>query len=156
VFVVLCIQHAMRKRRIILSSVACEKRLFALSCLSVCPCVWNNSAVTGRNFMKFDIWGIFRNSVEEIQVSLKSEKNNGYFTWRSMYMYDHISLNSSQNKKCFSQNYGENQNTHFVFSKFFFVSLIFFFFFWDNVEKYCRSGQTTDDNMAHAPCTLDT
>jgi len=26
---------------------------------------------------------------------------------------------------------------------------------WDNVEKYCRTGQATDDNMAHAHCMLD-
>jgi len=26
---------------------------------------------------------------------------------------------------------------------------------WDNVEKYCRVGQATDDNMAHAHCMLD-
>jgi len=25
----------------------------------------------------------------------------------------------------------------------------------DNVEKYCRAGQTTYDFMAHAPCMLD-
>jgi len=24
------------------------------------------------------------------------------------------------------------------------------------LEKYCRAGQATDDNMAHALCTLDT
>jgi len=24
------------------------------------------------------------------------------------------------------------------------------------VEKYCRAGQATDDNMAHAHCMLDT
>ena len=24
----------------------------------------------------------------------------------------------------------------------------------DNVEKYCRAGQSTDDNMAHAHCML--
>jgi len=23
-------------------------------------------------------------------------------------------------------------------------------------KKYCRTGQTTDDNMAHAHCVLDT
>jgi len=23
---------------------------------------------------------------------------------------------------------------------------------WDNVEKYCRAGQATDDNMAHSLC----
>ena len=27
---------------------------------------------------------------------------------------------------------------------------------WDNVEKYCRVGQATDYNMAHAHCMLDT
>jgi len=26
----------------------------------------------------------------------------------------------------------------------------------ENVEKYCSSGQATDDNMAHAHCMLDT
>jgi len=26
----------------------------------------------------------------------------------------------------------------------------------DNVEKYCRAGQATDDNMAHVQCMLDT
>ena len=26
----------------------------------------------------------------------------------------------------------------------------------DNVEKYCRPGQATGDNMAHAHCMIDT
>jgi hypothetical protein len=26
---------------------------------------------------------------------------------------------------------------------------------WDNVEKYFRVGQATDDNMAYAHCMLD-
>ena len=26
----------------------------------------------------------------------------------------------------------------------------------DNMEKYCRARQATDDNMVHAHCTLDT
>jgi hypothetical protein len=37
---------------------------------------------------------ILRKSTEKIQVSLKCDKNNGHFTWRSMYIYD-ILLNSS-------------------------------------------------------------
>jgi len=32
--------------------------------------------------------------VEKIQVSLKFDKNNGYFTWRSVYIYDNISVSS--------------------------------------------------------------
>ena len=44
-----------------------------------------------------DIWylRISRKSVEKIQVSLKSDKNKGYFTWRPMYIFYHISLISS-------------------------------------------------------------
>jgi hypothetical protein len=43
-----------------------------------------------------EIWylNIFRKSVEKIQRSLKSDKNNGYFTRRSMYIYDNIWLYS--------------------------------------------------------------
>jgi hypothetical protein len=44
-----------------------------------------------------EIWylHIFRKPVEKIQGSLKSNKNNGYFTWRPIYIFDHISLSSS-------------------------------------------------------------
>ena len=42
-----------------------------------------------------------RKSVEKIQVSLKSEKSNGYFTWRRFDIYDSSSLNPSQDEKCF-------------------------------------------------------
>jgi hypothetical protein len=54
---------------------------------------------------------ISRKSVEKIQVSLKPDKNNGYFTWRPMYIYDNISLTSSYNKKRFRQRFRENKNT---------------------------------------------
>jgi hypothetical protein len=37
----------------------------------------------------------FRKSAEKIQVTLKSDKNNGYFTWRPVYNYYNISLSSS-------------------------------------------------------------
>jgi len=35
-----------------------------------------------------------------------------------------------------------NQNTHFVFSNFFPENCAVY----ENVEKYCRTGQATDDN----------
>jgi hypothetical protein len=38
---------------------------------------------------------IFRKSVEKIQVSLKSNKNNSYITRKPIYIYDNISLKSS-------------------------------------------------------------
>jgi hypothetical protein len=42
-----------------------------------------------------EIWylSVFQKSVKKIQVWLKSDKSNGYFTWRPMCIY--ISLNSS-------------------------------------------------------------
>jgi len=46
-----------------------------------------------------------------------------------------------------------NQHTHFMFSNFFFRKSCLL---WDNVEKYRRVTKTTDDNMVHAHCMLDT
>jgi hypothetical protein len=39
----------------------------------------NNSALNGQIFTKFNT-GSFRKYVEKIKTSLKSDKNNGYFT----------------------------------------------------------------------------
>jgi hypothetical protein len=48
----------------------------------------------------FDIWWFFWKSVEKIDVSLKCDKNDRYFEWRCMYIYDNILLNSSHNGIC--------------------------------------------------------
>jgi len=48
--------------------------------VSVSPCAWNNSAPSGQIFMKFGYLSIIPKSVQKIQVSLKSDKKNGYFT----------------------------------------------------------------------------
>ena len=61
----------------------CEKTNIASSWLavSVRPSAWHNSVPTGRIFMKFDIFGnFFREAVEKIQTSLKTEKTAGYTT----------------------------------------------------------------------------
>ena len=73
----------------------CEKLLLALSCPPVRPSAWNYSAPTGRSLIKLDIWAFFRNYIGENQISLKSDKNNAYSTWRSFHIYDDISLSSS-------------------------------------------------------------
>ena len=52
----------------------------------------------GSHWMDFDeisYLSFFRKSVEKIQISLKSDKNNGYFTWRRFRVYDNISVNPS-------------------------------------------------------------
>ena len=52
------------------------KRSLPLTCLSA----WNNSAPTGRIFMKPDILVFFENLSRKVEISLKSDNNNGYFT----------------------------------------------------------------------------
>jgi hypothetical protein len=61
-------------------------------CLSVRLSSWSNASPTGRIFMRSNMK--IRKSVEKIQVSFKSDKNNGYFAQRPMYSYDNISLHS--------------------------------------------------------------
>ena len=63
----------------------------------------------------------FPKSVNKVHLSLNSDKNNGYFTWRPTCIFDHISLNSSYNEKCFRQNlYKKSQhkfNVQYLFSE---------------------------------------
>ena len=79
--------------RFVVSSQNYEKWNFVMSvCPSVSPSAWNNSAAIGRIFMKFDIWVLFRKSAPKIQAQSKSDKNNGHFTRKPMYIYDSISI----------------------------------------------------------------
>jgi len=77
------------------------------------------------------------------EVSLKSDKNYGYVTWRPVYIYVNISLNYSWNEKCFRQSRREIK-AHILLSVTFFRKSCRL---WDDVESYCRSGQATDDNI---------
>jgi len=43
----------------------------------------------------WNLISVFFENVMKIQVSLKSDKNNGYFTWSPIYIFDPISLSSS-------------------------------------------------------------
>ena len=103
----------------------------------------------------YDIWylRIFRKSVEKIQVSLKSDKNKGYFTLKPIYIFILsrsflLRMRNVSDKSCRA-----NQNKHFIFSNFIFRKSCLL---WDNVEKYGRAGQAMCDNMTHAHCMLDT
>jgi len=57
---------------------------------------------------------IFKKSVKNVQEWLTCDEHNGCLTWRPMYIYDNISLNSSKNGKCFRQNLQRYENTHFL------------------------------------------
>jgi len=58
-------------------------------------------------------------------------------------------------RNVWDRNCRENQNTLFMY-----YNVLFFFrkscLLWDNVEKYCRVGQATDDNLGHVYCMLAT
>jgi len=99
----------------------------------VCPYV-----TTWLHWTDFhEIWyqKIFQKSVQNIQVLLIFDKNTGYFTWRTIYIYDNTSPKSSQNEKYFRQICRENQNT-------------FYMLFVRYCRKICRARQATYDGMA--------
>ena len=109
----------------------------------------------GSHFKDFhEIWyfSIFRKTVDKISFIQIGQK------LRVLYMKSDIHFWSYLTQvylgwKCFRQICGDNRNTRFMFNNFFFSKLCRL---WNNVEKYCRVEQATDDNMAYGHCMLDT
>jgi hypothetical protein len=95
----------------------------------------NNSAPTGRIFVKFDIWSFFRNYGRTNSSFIKIWQNNGYISWRPMYSYDSMWTICSYSGKCFRR----NQNIKLAFKIFFRKS----WRLWDYVEKYDTPEQAT-------------
>ena len=123
-----------------------------ISFMSVRQSSCNNSAPTGRIFMKFDIWVFLEKSVEKIQVALKSDKNNGYFTWTPMYIFTTsrsvlLRMRNISDKRC-----RKNQNTLFCSRTFFFFFFRKLWPLWDDVEKYyiVRHRWQYDSCILHA------
>jgi hypothetical protein len=92
-FVMLC--HA--------SSFVHSDRLFYFARLGVAflrasfPCMSVRMEQLGSRWTDFDYtWylRLFRKSVEKIKILLKSDKDNGYFTWKRFDVFYDISLNS--------------------------------------------------------------
>jgi len=67
-------------------------KLLASSYLSVSLPAGNILFPTGRIFMKMILF--LKNLSKKIQVSVQSDRNNGYFTWRPIHNFYHISLSS--------------------------------------------------------------
>jgi hypothetical protein len=99
---------------------------------------------------------IFRKSTEKLQVSLKSVKNNEYFTWRPIYICLSYLVQFFLEWKMFQKKKVlEKIKTHIL------CSITFFFrkscrLCNDVKKKYCIAWQTTNDNTAHAQCMVDT
>jgi hypothetical protein len=60
---------------------------------------------------KFELLRFFWISVQKIHASLKFDKNNGNVTWRTMYIYDNMSMNSSSKRNISYGASKENKNT---------------------------------------------
>ena len=81
-----------------------------------------------------EIWysSILPKSVEKkIQVSLKYDKNNGYFTWRPIYFISRsilIKMRNVSGRSC-----RESQNTHFISNAFFFPKIVSFLRSWGKI-----------------------
>jgi hypothetical protein len=104
---------------------------------------WNNLAHTGHFFMKFDIWVFFWKSsfikMRQEWCVLSMKTNIHFLSYLSQFFLEW---------KMFQINIVEKIKTHILCSMFFKKSCCL----WDNVEKYCRAEQTTNDNMAYAHC----
>ena len=100
-----------------------------------------------------EIWylSIFRNSVEIIQVSLKSHKNKGYFTGRPIHIFHHIS--HFLEWEMFRENAVQKIKINILCSITIFENRDAYDIMW---KKYCKTGHATDDNMVHAHWMTDT
>jgi hypothetical protein len=73
-----------------------RKRLLASSCLSLCPSVHMQQLGSHwTDFNEIRNLSIFQKSVERIQVSSKSDKNNGHFTRRTIYWRTPVSTGNT-------------------------------------------------------------
>jgi len=85
-------------------------------CLSVCQPL-RPSARTAqldyprKNFHKIWCLIIFRKSVQKIHVSLKSNNKRRLFTWRQIFVFNHMSLGLLRMRHFSDKRCRENQNT---------------------------------------------
>jgi len=89
--------------------------------------------------MKFVIWLFFEKSFRTVQISLKSDKNNWYFTGRPIYVLitSHsvlLRIRNDPDKSC-----RKNQSTHFMFS---FESFAVCGIMWKNIVDLGRPQMT--------------
>jgi hypothetical protein len=115
-------------------------------CLFVCPSVLLSiRSQLCFHWMGFrEIWssGIFRKSVQNIPISLKSDKNGGCFTRSPVYIYDSISLNSSQNEKCVRQKLQRKSKNTFYVQQLIFENRAFYEIMWNNIAEQGRPQVT--------------
>jgi hypothetical protein len=116
------------------------KRLLSSSRLSVCPSVCPNGA-TRLPLDRF-VWNLifehFSKCFRKVQAELKSDKHNGYFTWRPINTFFIVSRwVLLRIKNILHISYRENQNT-FLYSIFFFLKSGLYEIMWKNTVQRGR------------------
>jgi hypothetical protein len=111
--------------------------------MSVCLSSWSNSAPTGRIFMKFDIRGFFENLSIKLKfhqnlTRIKGTLHENLCTFMIISRWILLRMRNVPDKIV------EKIKTHILCSKTFSRKS---FHLWDNVEKYGRARQFTDDNI---------
>ena len=130
----------------------CEKRLLASSCLAVQLFSWNNSAPTGRIFMKILFEDFSKFCLENSSFFKIGQDQRVLYTKTNIHFRSYLAQFFSESKM-FQTKVLEKIEKNFL-------CLITIFFFRksrrlrDNVEK-CTAGKATDYNMAYAHCMLD-
>jgi len=76
-----------------------------------------------------------------------TQQDENQYTFVIIYGSDLLRTRNVSDKSC-----TENQNTHFMFNDLCFE----FRAIYEKVGKHYSAGQATEDNAAHALCTLDT
>jgi hypothetical protein len=101
----------------------------------------------GSNWADFHeiwFWSIFRKTVQEIEVLLKSDKNGGYFTWRPTHFFLSRPAQLFLEREMFQTKVVEKIKTHILCSVTFPRKSCRL---WDSVEKYATDRQATVDNI---------
>jgi len=115
----------------------CEKWKVS-SCLSA----WNNSAPTGCIFMKFDIWAFFENLFRKFEfhynlTTITGTLHEDRYTFLIISRSVLFRMGNVSNIIC-----REKQNTHFVFSNFFFENRSVHEIIYKNIVKPDRPQMT--------------
>jgi len=109
--------------------------------LSIHPSAWNKLVPTGWIFCEIWYLFIFWKSVEKIQVSLKSEKNNGYFTWWPIHFWSYLT-HFFLEWDMFETNVEQKIETHILSSITFFKNCTFHEIMWKNTVQLGRPQMT--------------
>jgi hypothetical protein len=87
-------------------------------------------------------WSVLRNSVAQIQVSVNSEKNDRYFTWKPVNILIISRSVFLRMRNISDKSWIENQNSHFMFNNCFVENGVVYEIIWKNIVEPGRPQMT--------------